>query len=168
MSDWLKLLAELKQRNPTEYLTPTQKVVHDKLCNSLNFPEWINLYGKHGVGKTFVAWSVARAIGGQHIPSPLSLENLKYGDNILLIDNAPYQESSVRKILAKCDLLGAKAIVFITRQPVSLPMKRVELYSPNQEDIEIVLRTFERLGYYRRQNNLSSHPTLWDVLQACV
>jgi len=167
MSNWMKLTQDLKQRLPLEYLTATQKTVYEDLYRRLKFPNWINLYGKYGVGKTFVAWAVSRAVGGQHISSPTILETLSNTDDPLLIDNVPYHESQIRQVLAKCGLLGAKSVILITRQPATMPMQKIELHIPNQEDINFVFKTLGGLGYYP-QNNLPSHPNLWDVLQAYV
>lgn len=167
MNHWLELLADLKRRNPHEYLTPTQRAVHDDLCNRLRFPQWINLYGGSGTGKTFVAWAVARAIGGQHVPTISALETVAPGNDILLVDNAPYRQSQVRQVLARCDLLEAKSVVLITHHPVDLPMQRVELSALTEDEIALVVHSIERLGYYR-QNSLPTHPNLWDILQACI
>lgn len=167
MNHWLELLAELKRRNPHDYLTPTQRAVHNELCNRLKFPQWLNLYGVYGVGKTFVAWAVARATGGQHVPTVPALETMLPGSDILLVDNAPHRQSQVRQVLASCDLLEAKSVVLITRQSVTMPIQKIELPAPTEDEISLVLKSLGRLGYYQ-QSSLPTYPNLWDVLQACV
>lgn len=168
MSTWLELLNDLKRRCSAEILTPAQTAARERLCQLMSMPEWVNLCGPHGSGKTFLAWTVARATGGIFIPIPAELGESEAGQPTLIIDNAPHKETEVRRLLARCDLLGASAVLLVTRAPVTLPMPCIELPPPTSEDIEQVSRFISRLGYFFEADRLPETPNFWDVMLASV
>lgn len=168
MSAWLELVNNLKQRPVEEYLTPTQRQARDLICEIMQFPGWLNLYGGHGTGKTFLAWAVSRATGAAHITTPRQLFNLEGEWDALIIDNAPYREDDVRRILARCDLLGTSTVMLVTRTRVALPMKNVHLNAPTPEEVALVIKALARLGYSSSQQLLPENANLWDILLACV
>jgi hypothetical protein len=168
MSTWLELMNDLKRRCSTEILTPAQIAAYERLCQIMNMPEWVNLSGPHGSGKTFLAWTVARATGAVYVPLPAQLDELEAHQHTLIVDNAPYKEREVRRLLSRCDLLGAQTVLLITCSPVSLPMPGVELPSPSDEDVVQVSRLISRLGYFFEAERLPEHPSFWDVLMASV
>ncbi len=168
MSVWLQLLNEIKRRPPEQLLTPTQRTARDQLLDLMRYPQWINLYGKSGTGKTLVAWAVARACGAAHLPLPSLLAECSSSDEALLIDNAPHEEADVRRLLSKAEMLRAVSVVLITCHPITMPMKRVELALPNPADLEVVYKSLGLLNYPCQRAALPSSPNLWDVLQACI
>jgi len=168
MSVWLQLVNEIKRRSPDQLITPAQRIARDQVLNFMRFPQWINLYGKPGSGKTFIAWALARAGGAGYLSFPDQLKNITLTQEALLIDNAPHEEFDVRRILSSCDLLGASSVVLITRMPITMPMKRVEVPLPSSEDLALIFKSLGLLNYPCRQSTLPPSPNLWDVLQACV
>lgn len=167
MSEWLKLVNGIKRRPVETLLTPSQKTAYAAIIDLLRYPKWINLSGAAGSGKTLVAWSLARATGAIHVVSPSMLED-QHAQEGLLIDSAPNDEAGVRRILARCNLLGARSVVLITQQPIAMPMARVELSLPDEQDVRIVMKSFALLGYRCDQARLPASPNLWNILQASV
>jgi hypothetical protein len=167
MSEWMRLLSEMKRRPMEDYLTPRQRDVRNTICTLLEFPNRINLFGPYGSGKTYVAWSLVRATGATHVPVPERLHQLQPVHEILVIDNVSHYEDEIRRLLATSNLLGAQSVIFITHEPTTLPMHRIELPLPNKAEIEIVLQSYRRLGYYQ-QHDLPPKPNFWNVLSACV
>lgn len=167
MSEWMRLLSEMKRRPMDEYLTPTQRKARDQICELLRFPNRVNLHGPYGSGKTYIAWAIVRATGATHVPLPENLKHLEPRHDILLIDNAPRFETDVRRLLATANLLGASSVVLITRETIGMPMHRVALTTPDSIEVEAVLRTYGRLGFYQ-QHTLPDNPNFWNIMQACV
>lgn len=167
MSEWMCLLSEMKRRPMEDYLTPRQRHVRNTICTLLEFPNRINLFGPYGSGKTYVAWSLVRATGATHVPVPERLHQLQPVHEILVIDNVSHYEDEIRRLLATSNLLGAQSVIFITHEPTALPMHRIELPLPDTAEIEIVLQSYRRLGYYQ-QHDLPPKPNFWNVLSACV
>lgn len=167
MSEWLRLLNEMKRRPMDEYLTPTQRAAREEICGLLHFPNRINLCGPYGSGKTYVAWSVMRATGATHVSVPEKLPRLEPPIEILLIDNAGHYESEVRRLMASANLLGAVSVVFITREPIGMPMRFVRLPLPEPSEVEMILTSYARFGFYQ-QHELPEKPNLWNIMNACV
>ena len=134
----------------------------------MSMPEWGNLCGPHGSGKTFLAWAVARATGAIYVPVPVQLSELEPNQHTLIVDNAPYREHEVRRLLSQCDLLGAQTVLLVTLSPVLLPMPSVKLPQPPIEDIDQVSRLISRLGYFFEAERLPQTPNFWDVMLASV
>ena len=168
MSVWLHLLNEIKRRPLEQLLTPTQRSARDQILDSIRFPQWVNLYGKPGGGKTFIAWTIVKAIGAIYLPLPSLLKATSEVHEALLIDNASPEEVDVRRILSNAEMLGAASVIVITRYPVTMPMKRVELSLPNQSDLEVVFKSLGLLNYPCKTSALPLSPNLWNVLQACT
>lgn len=169
MSTWLRLISDLKRRVSPELLSPTQRQVWEVLYRSLQFPQWLNLYGPSGSGKTLVAWAIARTTGAIHVPIPERLHLLSPEQDILLIDNASAEEDDVRRLLATCNLLDARSVVLITRTPVAMPMRRVELCLPTPIEVEMALLNISRLGYYpERHLTFPLNCNYWAILQYCI
>lgn len=168
MSTWLDLLNDIKQQRSADLLTPAQAQGYQQLCQRLTMPDWLNLCGPPGSGKTFLAWQVARAVGATYLPLPAQLDALDHPSPVLIVDNAPHQEHKLRNLLARCDLLNIPTVLLITRPRAMLPMPTVELSPPTQDDIMRVGAFVSRLGYFFQAGQLPPQPNFWDVLLASV
>jgi len=167
MSTWFELLNQLKRRCSAEMLTPAQATAFNELCRLMLMPEWLNLSGPHGSGKTFLAWALSRATGGLYVPMPEDLDELP-PQHTLIVDNAPYSEAEVRRLLSRCELLGAKTVLLVTCEPVQLPMPTVSLPAPSSEELERIGQVFTRLGFPVKSESIPEAPTLWDLMLAAV
>jgi hypothetical protein len=167
MSEWLRLTNEIKRSPVDSLLTPVQQAIRDQLVSLLRFPKWANLYGVTGSGKTLVAWALARATGAIYLPSPDVIDG-QDGRDGLIIDNAPLSENDVRRVFAHCNLISAYTVLLITKQPITMPMSRVELSLPNEADLAFMIRSLARLSYHCDTKRLPPQPNFWNILQACV
>lgn len=168
MSEWLRLVNQIKARSPVDLFTPTQRSAYTALLDLLRFPEQVNLYGPVGSGKTFVAWGVAQSLGAVHVPVPAALDELTGSIDILLVDNAPEHEYEARNLMARCNLLGVQSTVLVTCHPVAMPMRRVELPLPTADEVVSVSRALSLLGYFQSSQQLPSQPNFWNILQSFV
>lgn len=169
MSEWLRLVNEMKRRAPQEYFTSTQRAVYDVLVERLQFPnQHINLYGAPGTGKTYLAWGLVRALEGVHVPVATRLREFDGQPmSILILDNAPTYEDEERSLLADAALMDAGSVVFITHKPTALRMRQIQLDLPTSDDLRQIARTFGRLGFYEVTTPPPS-PNLWQLLQCYV
>lgn len=168
MSTWLRLLNDLKQRASVQYLTPTQRAVYTTMCDLTKFPLWLNLCGVHGSGKTFLGWTVSRTIGATYVPTVNRLNAVSQSQNIIIVDNVLPDESSTRRTLSNCELLGANTVILISHERINMPMRRVELSGLSPVDMTWVIQSLARMGYPCNETTLPLQPDLWTILQACV
>jgi hypothetical protein len=146
----------------------SQQATYETLCEHLRGPNWINLFGPHGSGKTFTAWFVSRATGMVYVPVPDRLQAVGPAPDGIIVDNSPFREEEVRNLLAQCGLIHCTTVLLITQRPITMPMRRVELPLPTQDEIDGVVHTLARLSYICNRSLLPEKPSLWDVLTACV
>ena len=168
MNTWLELINDIKRRFSSEYLTPAQKLAYGALLRHMRVPNWVNLHGPNGSGKTTMAWILARATGANYVPTMNRLQELQPNHEALIIDNSPYREMEVRNVLATCGLLNCYTVVLITTQSITMPIFKVELSLPNWEEIEMIEKTLTRLGYICNKSKLPENPSFWDVIGGCV
>lgn len=168
MSTWLELSNELKRHYHSGYLTATQQAAYAALLEQLRGPNWVNLHGRPGCGKTLLSWLTARAAGLTYVARPSALRHMPPAPDGLIIDNAPVSEEGARAVLAECDLLNCLTVLLVTQRPIGMPMRRVELAIPTTEDVQAVVQTLARLGYPCNRASLPEHPSYWDVLAACI
>ena len=167
MSAWLTLHNDLKRRCGPDALTPTQLTAYTRLCHLLRTPGWVNLCGKSGSGKTYVAWAVARATGAEYVPLPSSLTQLQAQPLAVVVDCAPVREAALRRVLAECDLLNIQTVLLVSREPTELPLVRVILPSPTDDDLSQVRTVITRLGRYRSSSG-TLPKSYWDLLLASI
>lgn len=164
---WMRLHNTMKVRARADMLTKVQIRAYDRILDLLRFPHLVNLCGPTGSGKTYLAWALTDIVEGCHVSVPETLDNLEVIPQVLLIDNAPYRELTVRRLMALANLKGAQSVVFITRAPIHLPMSRVELAKPSAEDISLVRTNFERHGFlYSNHHQLPESPNYWQLMLA--
>ena len=163
MSRLLVLLNRLKAEARPDWLTDSQRTAVDEIQRLWRFPERINLYGPRGSGKTFLAWSAARAYDASLYPSPrIYHASATPGTARVVIDNAPDDGTALRRLLAELQLSGTQRALIITTLPNRLGLVTVALPQPTPQDVDIVHRNLSLLDYY----SLSPHynANLWSII----
>jgi hypothetical protein len=140
-------------------LTPSQQVVYNLLRERLGFLDEVNLWGRHGVGKTFVGWVLREQ--GLVVYAP-RLERVEHAPLLraIVVDNLGWQRSEVRDALHHCRRVGYEKVVLITTEPVQEQMSTVEL-PLTDEDIKQVVSNLRSIGV-APYDDLTRN--LWDVV----
>ncbi len=89
MTEYSDFINCLKNESTIEWLTPSQKSIYNKITQGFPTQRIINVYGKHGAGKTFLGWILEKN-GFGHYHS--GLEDFKENGEIsinkmVIIDN---------------------------------------------------------------------------------
>lgn len=169
MSEWLRLVNEMKQRRPQDYFTLTQRMVYEAVVERLQFPnQRLNLCGPPGSGKTFLVWGLVKDLDAVHVPAPERLREVDGHDiALLVIDNAPIYEDELRGLLSGAALMDVGSVIFVTQRPTNLKMHQFYLNPPSVDDLRHVARTFGRLGFYE-QTTPPASANFWQLLQCYV
>lgn len=161
MSEFIRLLNQIKTHRTETWLTPSQVEATAALRESLRIPGTVNLFGSAGVGKTFLGWSLAETAGYTYLPHVDHLADFQGTEaEGLIIDNCPSKRTMHRDI---CKHLGFKDVrhtVLITRQMVDDYTPYVEL-KLNEQDWNKVIENLGSVGVFRDSTSASN---LWQLL----
>jgi len=159
MNRFVDILNRIRQEANPGWLTPSQRAAYDLLRERLNFLDEVNLWGKHGVGKTFVGWMLHHQ--GLAIYYPL-LEHVRYGSLLrtAVVDNMGWRRAEVLEALHQCRGKGFDKIVLITTEPVQLQIATVELRL-TADDVEHAAANLRSVGVAPYGD---SPDNLWDLV----
>lgn len=146
MSLYLKLHNRVKQHADADWLTPTQQEKLNQIRKGIELNEMINLYGKHGSGKTFLCWILSKLESAAYVPNPLAFPTP--GQTAVIIDNFNYfGKNSFRKISARHSLKKVNRFVIVTVHPfLEEQCFRIKMPIPTFEDIERIIGNLQRIA----------------------
>ena len=165
MSLYLKLHNKVKQHANADWLTPTQQKKLDQIRKRIELDELINLYGKHGTGKTFLCWIFSRLESATYVPNPLAYPIS--GQTAVIIDNFNYfEKNSFRKISARYSLREVSKFVIVTAYPfLEEQCARIEMPIPTLEDIEKVIENLQRIAPLLTIKSSIESFSMWTIFQ---
>jgi len=134
MSRFVRTLNLIKTHRSSEWLTPSQAEALSALKQVIRVPGTVNLCGRAGAGKTFLAWVAADMLDYAYFPHLTyfsEVESIATAD--VIIDNADPSKISHREILKALQFRGIKHALVITRQLIQDYTYYVEL-SLTKED----------------------------------
>lgn len=159
MNRFVDILNRIRQNAKTNWLTTSQKAAYNLLRERLNFLDEVNLWGGHGVGKTFlgwVLWAHGLAVYAPRLedvePAPLL--------RIIVVDNSDWRRAEVREALRYCRSQGYEKVVLITTEPVQEQMSVIELGLTDEDIAKVIfnLRSIAIAPYDEAPRNL------WDLV----
>jgi hypothetical protein len=141
------MLNLIKTHRNIEWLTPSQSEALYALKKVLRVPGTVNLCGRAGVGKTFLAWALADDLGYAYFPH---LKHFTQAEEIpasgVIIDNAKPDRQSHRNALKALQFQNVTRAVLVTRELIRDYTHYVELdLSP--EDQEKVRHNLVSIGH---------------------
>jgi ABC-type transport system involved in cytochrome c biogenesis ATPase subunit len=161
VSDLVRTLNLVKTHRSLGWLTPSQQEAFAALCRELRVPDVVNLFGSAGVGKTFLAWTLADQLSYAYLIHPAHLAQMEHPRAAgVILDNCRSDRRSHRDVLKTLQFLGITHAVLITRSVIEDYTHYVELglTSADQSQVQDNLRT---VGVYREADP-SCH--LWHLI----
>jgi hypothetical protein len=134
MSSYEILTARIRDRLSSEWLTPSQKMVWERL-RQFDGPPYrvINIYGAEGSGKSFLAWVMERE---QYASYSIWGRDYHPSFSRLVLDDAVTEREATRELRPLVDRLKLKQIILVTRSSVderAMPAFELRI---NNEDLE--------------------------------
>ena len=142
-------------------LTTSQATCLRQIEDRLGYPGVVNLFGLHGVGKTFLGWFMEKSGGVAYVVHPSLVEKMIFSENsVVFVDNSEPNRIEFRRLLGILESRNLERIIVVTHDPVDDYVMRIEL-KLSEEDIRVVLQNLKCLGYLTIDN---SWKNLWDGL----
>jgi len=164
MSRYEEVLNTIKLNCTSAWLTNGQQVCYEAVLARLRYPGLYNLYGEHGVGKTFLGWVLNKKVGVVYIPHLSQVSYLKSIPDILVVDNCGYLRSEFREALKVLQLHQIRKSVLISHRQIQDDVHALEV-NASSEDMQIARENLKSLGYAVPDVPC---PDLWDLLYMTI
>lgn len=151
MNRLVALLNRVRAESEWNWLTESQLHATRQLRDLLRVHDAVNLFGRRGVGKTFLAWQWVKnwhQLGFGRIAHFSLLKQLvpTQTARVAIVDNLSAKRDAIREALRQCRAAGYHRIVLITISPADDQLPRVRLDLMESEMAEIAER-LRALGF---------------------
>ncbi len=161
VSDLIRTMNLIKTRRDLAWLTVSQQEALTALQETLRVPGTVNLFGAMGVGKTFLAWTLADELGYTYFPH---LDHFERVEDLhmtgVILDNCRPDRQTHRHTLKTLSFQNVRYAVLITRQMIQDYTHYVEL-ALTPDDRAKASKNLATLGTFREGKEL---PNLWHVV----
>jgi len=161
VSDLIRTLNLIKTQRDLAWLTVSQREALTALQEALRVPGTVNLFGATGVGKTFLAWTLADELGYIYFPH---LDHFERVEDLhttgIILDNCCPDRQTHRHTLKTLSFQNVRYAVLITRQMIQDYTHYVELVL-TPDDRAKAWENLTTLGIFREGKEL---PNLWHVV----
>lgn len=162
--DYISLINYIKNNHSFEWLTDNQKNAYNKLKVYLVYDDIINLYGKRGVGKTFLGWIFAKNNNFVYFENEEIFKNYRAKTKInAIIDNGTLEDGrDVRRMVS----LRTNKVIYISKKKILDYGVELKL---NMNDVEHVLNNLSPIiGKNTNINIQNSNFDLWKIFRRGV
>jgi hypothetical protein len=159
MNRFVDTLNRIRQRAGADWLTPSQRTAYERLHERLEFLDEVNLWGAHGVGKTFIGWVLYRQGLAAYAARLEAIEPVPL-KRVVVVDNSDWRRRAVREALHRCREHGYEKVVLISTEPVQEQMASVELRL-TADDLQTVAANLRTVGVAPYTDTPQS---LWDLV----
>ena len=161
MSDFIRTLNLIKTQRDLTWLAPSQQDALTELREALRMPGTVNLFGMAGVGKTFLAWTLANELDYTYLAHISHFEQVEdlYTKGVVL-DNCLPKRQFHRNMLKAISFRNVSCAVLVTRQMIQDYTRYVELRLTPSDQAK-VWDNLATLGIFRKVNQA---PNLWHVV----
>lgn len=147
VSRYIRILNDIKSKINLLTLTPSQISCRARIEDRLAYPGMVNLYGLHGVGKTFLGWAMAADPRVVYLVHPSRLSEISAADHpIVFVDNANADRIEFRRLLGALESAGIAKATVVTHRPADEYVFRAEL-GLTAKDMEMTRENLRSLGY---------------------
>lgn len=116
MNTYIEKINEIKTKLNKDWLTVSQKRIFNQCKEFLeSHNKLINLYGKEGIGKTFIGWVLNKEKIGKYYSTVNEIEE---NQRSIIIDNCDYNRQFARNLRNKLRLKKINHALLITRYRV--------------------------------------------------
>lgn len=144
MNRYVDILNRIRQSANLHWLTPAQQEAYQLVRERLKFLDEVNLWGEHGVGKTFLGWVLCKDRLAVYAARPEDVKPALLVPTVV-VDNLGWRRTEVREVLRYCRSMGYNKVVLITTEPVQEQMSVVKL-ALTERDVNRVVANLRSIG----------------------
>ena len=151
---YLELINSIKNNYDETWVTPSQKLIYDRVTTKLKAQKVINIFGDPGVGKTFLGWLIATFFKGNYAQNTNDLK-----DNIVnVLDGFGYKKIEFRTLLPQLQMLSIPKTVIISDKMIQDDIISLELKfdQADKEKFKNNLWKFCKLEFAKEKNNMNA------------
>jgi hypothetical protein len=126
MNRFVEILNRIRRHANVDWLTPSQRIAVELLRERLEFLDELNLWGAHGVGKTFIGWVLHAQRLAVYAPRLEDVEPARLS-RVVIVDNSNWRRIDVREALHRCRDYGYDKVVLISTESVQEQIAGVQL-----------------------------------------
>lgn len=126
MSEYIEFINKVKNKSEREWLTPSQQRAFNIIKKKSSNHRIVNIFGKEGVGKTFLGWILEKEGVSKYFVDSESVEDPN--SETITVDNFPPNRSDHRDFRRRMGLMGIRKAILITK-PFAIPddIKKIEI-----------------------------------------
>jgi hypothetical protein len=159
MNRFVEILNRIRRHANVDWLTPSQRIAVELLRERLEFLDELNLWGAHGVGKTFIGWVLHAQRLAVYAPRLEDVEPARLS-RVVIVDNSNWRRIDVREALHRCRDYGYDKVVLISTEPVQEQIAGVELQL-SADDIQKVAANLRSISVVPYSDTPQS---LWNMV----
>lgn len=166
MSEFIRRLNTIKRHRDFSWLTPSQQTACSTIGQTLRVPGTINMFGKAGVGKTFLSWNLAERLNYCYVSHQSEMEKtLAKNTDGIIIDNCSHSRTVHREILKWLQFHQIVRAVLVTRHLIQDYTHYVEVHLTNS-DLAQVKRNLIRINLTVTERE--EMPNLWSLVNPAL
>lgn len=136
------LTNRIKNKFSEDWLTPSQNKIFRKIIDGYKTHKIINIYGKPGVGKTFLGWNLNRSLDSTYTKD-INTDDLK---KIVILDGYSHTKNEIRKLLPIMQFKNISKIILITSSKAQDDIVALELKFIEDDKKKFKSNIFKQLG----------------------
>ena len=108
--NYQELTNRIKANFTEEWLTPSQQQIFLKLLNGFKTHKIVNVYGKQGVGKTFLAWNLSAKLEATFTRTL----DINSSEELIVLDDYKHSRSDIRHLFSHIQLRKISKVFIFT------------------------------------------------------
>lgn len=140
--DYQDLTNRIKTNFSAEWLTPSQNQIFTKILEGYKAHKIVNIFGKPGVGKTFLGWNLNRVLASTYTKD-IKVDNLC---SIVILDDYSHTKNEIRQLLPIMQFQKISKIILITNMKALDDVVSLELKFNEDDKMKFKSNIFKNLG----------------------
>lgn len=130
MSAFLHRLNKIRTARTETWLTASQQIAMEQVFAQARMAPALNLYGRVGTGKTFLAWMIAERLDYPFVAHPHKINEWEttFPHAGVIIDNCSPERTAHRELLKELSMFNVAHAVLVSRKAIEDYIHHVQVH----------------------------------------